>query len=212
MKNLSLKIKFILILLGMLAVKTSSFAQSSVTIDASQIYSNFIFTDSEENKGEGYSGNYSGAYSLGYQYSTEGGILLRASIGMRKAGATLVYDDANYNWNLQYANAKLGVGYMYKRDRFSPYIVVSPYYSHLLKANQRINNQDFDIKKSQSIKSMDYGVFASPGVQMTISEAISVYAEFNYMRGLLNIDADENGQKAYNTAYSLTAGVVFAIK
>jgi hypothetical protein len=215
------KMKTLLLLSGLIFISSSLMAQSSLTIDASQAYTNFLFTDSEGNKeNAAYSGNYSGSYSVGYQYAQ--GVLFRANIGMRKAGATTVIDETNYMWDLQYADVKLGIGYMFSGERIRPYFIASPYFAYLLKANQRINNEDFDIKKLEAIGNSDYGFFASPGIQLTLSDFISAYTQFNYMRGLQNLENDggstegsntaSSGQKAYNTAYSVSLGLSFTIK
>jgi len=212
MKNNSLKYKILLLSMGCFIFIKTSIAQSSMAIDASQVLSNFKFTDSEGNQDKSYSGNYSGAYSLGYRYASEGGLLIRTSIGMRKGGATLVFDGANYSWTLQYAELKLGGGYMFGQGRFKPYLSVSGYIGYLLKANQRVNNEDFDIINTQSLQKIDYGIIGSPGVQITLSDEISAYTQFSYLMGLQNIETDDNGQKASNVAYMLTLGIAFSIQ
>jgi hypothetical protein len=206
------KSKILLLLLGFMCINASLMAQSSLTLDASQQFSTFKFTDSQGSQDKNYSGSYSGAYSIGYRHGGElGGLLVRASIGMRKAGATMVYDDTNYMWDLQYADVKAGIGYMLFAERLQPYITASPYFAYLLKANQLINNENFDLLESGSLKSSDYGVFVTPGVQITLSDSFSVYIEFNYMMGLQNIETGNNEQKAYNHAYALTLGASFNI-
>lgn len=205
-----LTIKLFVFALGLSFLAGNVKAQSSLTIDASQAYTNFSFTDSQGNQEKIYDGNFSGFYSVGYQYSQN--LLLRGNIGMRKAGATTVIDESNYSWDFQYFDVKLGVGYMYGESRFRPYLLVSPYYAFLVKANQTIDNEDFDIKELNVINNNDYGVFVSPGVQFTVSEFISAYSQFNYMRGLQNLEGGESTQESHNIGYSLTLGLSFSIK
>lgn len=204
--------KILLIAFCLVIVRTASMAQSSLTVDASQVYSNFLFTDSAGVQDDSYSGSYSGAYSLGYRYSTEFGLFIRSGLGMRKGGATMQYDGANYMWTLQYAEIKAGVGYLYKTERFCPYLSVTPYFGYLLKANQKLNNEDYDIRNTNSIQKTDFGLYASPGVLIKLSDAVSAYAEFSYIRGFKNLETDANGQAAYNTGYAGTAGLAFTIK
>lgn len=206
----TIKTKILFITLCAVAATGSLMAQSSITVDASQVYSTFQFTDSQGNKDKSYSGIYSGAYSIGFRHGGElGGLIIRGSVGMRKAGATMVYDDMNYTWDLQYADIKAGVGYMMLGERVQPYFTASPYYSFLLKGNQMINNENFDVLKSGSLKNSDYGVFLTPGVQISVAESISIYAELSYIMGLQNLETADNGQKAYNRAYALTIGASF---
>lgn len=204
------KLKTFLSTLGLLLITTSMMAQSSITLEATQVYSTFKFTDSNSNQDKSYSGIYTGAYGLGYRFASEKGLLVRAGVGMRRAGATMVYDEANYMWDLQYADVKVGVGYIYSGARVKPYFTASPYFAYLLKANQALNHENFDALQSESLHATDYGVFLTPGLQFRLSDAVSAYTEFNYMMGLQNIDTDE-GEEAYNRAMGLTVGVSFTI-
>ncbi len=184
--------------------------QSTLTTEATPLYASFKFTDSEENKSnKDYAGIFTGGYGIGYRLITNGGFVLNADIGMRSAGATMVYDDMNYSWKLQYANAKLGIGYMLLNEKVSPYLIASGYFGYLVSGYQTINNEDFNIKKSDAISSTDYGIVVMPGIQINVSDEISVYFEFNYLMGLKNLEKDEN-QKSSNYAYGLTLGLSFA--
>lgn len=195
--------------------------QSSITIDASQQITNFVFVDGtglQDNtflifgKDNLYKPVYSGAYSLGYSYLLDFGMFFRVNLGMRKAGATMVYDASNYVWDFQYLQTKLGLGYAHDLGLFSPYIAVSGYYGSLLKANQRINNEDFDIMDSESIKKNDYGLIIPLGLRIDASDYISVFTEASYLLGLQNLETSNDGQKANNVAYMFTLGVSFTIQ
>lgn len=222
------------LILGLLLTMAASFslnAQSRLLIDASQQVTNFRFMDSDGLLDKTYAPVYSGAYNIGYAYTFDFGLFLRGSVGMRQAGATMVYDAANYQWDLQYLNTKIGAGYQLDLGMFSPYIAVSGFYGFLLKANQRINNEDFDIIASESIIRHDVGTVFSPGVKVNISDAITVYGEFSFLKGLQNVEAesdgkttfsyllgtknmvgDATGQVSTNTAYAITLGLSFAIQ
>jgi len=203
------KITIIWLLLGFTGFVTLVDAQSSLKVQASPLYASFKFFDSQDNKlNNEYSGTFTGAYGVGYRLVTEIGFMLNVDIGLRKAGATMVYDEMNYTWDLQYADGKLGVGYMLVKDIVSPYLNVSGYYGYLLRGFQTINNEEFNIKESESISTSDYGIAISPGIQITLSDAISTFFEFNYLMGLKNLEVDE-GQKANNIAYGLTLGFSF---
>lgn len=209
------KVKVFLFVLGFISA-TTAMAQSSLTIDASQLSSNFKFVDTQGTTDTSYLPTYTGAYSIGYQFATDGGFLVRTKIGMRNAGATMIYDDANYLWDLQYADAKLGLGYLFDIGMFKPYLTVSGYYAYLLKANQIQGSMNYDMIKAGEVQRSDYGVLASPGVQVTLSDYISVYSEFSYLMGLKNIETQQlEGvdavQEGYNRAYSLTLGLAFTI-
>lgn len=201
----------------MLVLCTSIFgfaanAQTGITVEASQMFTNFKFTDSEGNQDKEYTSNLSGAYHVGYRYDLDNGVVVQANVGMRTAGASLLYDNSNYNWDLQYVDVRLGVGYLYDMNGIKPYLMVSPYYGQLLKANQLLNNENFDLKASGELQTNDFGVFLSPGVQFDVSDYISVYSQFDYMMGLQNLETNTNGQQSQNVAMAISVGAVFALK
>lgn len=189
----------------------TSQAQSSLTIEGSQNITNFKFTNSLGEKVEGYGSSYSGGYALGYKYSLENGMYFPCKIGMRKAGATYIYDNANYLWSFNYFETRLGIGYNYSFGKFGAHISAMGYFGYLLKANQRLNNQDFDIRSTGDINKTDVGLFISPGANFTANEYISVYIDLNYMFGLGNLETDDT-QKSNNRMFGATLGLAFTIK
>lgn len=202
---------FIFCLIGFLSFNSKVNAQSNLTAEISQAITKFKFTDSEGSKDKGYSFNLSNAYHIGYKYTFDNGVFLQSNLGLRKAGATLVYDDANYQWDFNYFDFRLGGGYAYSFNDFDVFLAVSPYFSHLLTANQRVNNEDFNIIKSESIKRGDIGLFISPGAQMELSNSLTVYSQFDTMLGFKNIESATNGQKSTNLAFSLSLGLTLSL-
>jgi hypothetical protein len=204
------KNKIILILLAFMGFAASVNAQSALTIDASQLLGSFKFRDSQSNNlNSDYAGILTGASGIGYRYTTGNGIIIRTGLGLRNAGATMVYDNSNYSWDLRYADLKLGAGYIYKSDLVSPYLTLSGYFGYLLRGYQTLNNEDFDIINAESMKRTDYGILVTPGVQFSASETLGIYIEFSYLMGLANLETDP-GQKSANVAYMLTAGLSFS--
>ena len=224
--------KFLLISTLLFFLATAAInGQSRLFVDASQQLTNFRFADSEGFLDKNYAPEYSGAYSVGYSYEFDFGLFLKGNTGMRKSGATLVYDASNYRWDLQFLNTEIGAGYQYPLGMFSPYICISTYYGYLLKANQRINNEDFDIIDSESMIRHDVGIIFTPGVNVNISDAIRIFGEVSFLRGLQNVEAesegkttfsyllgtsklvsDISGQVSTNIAYQFTVGLSFAIQ
>ncbi|MBN2272889.1 MAG: outer membrane beta-barrel protein [Bacteroidales bacterium] len=204
------KIRIILIMLAFIGYAATISAQSSLTVKASPMYASLKFTDSQGTKlNSEYSGIFTGGYGLGYRLVTEGGFMVNVGAGIRKAGATMVYDEMNYTWDLQYAEGRLGVGYMLVSSDIGPYLDVAGYYGYLLRGFQTINNEDFNIKESESINNSDYGIVISPGVQIKLSYEIRTFIEFNYLMGLANLEKEES-QKSKTVGYGLTFGFAFA--
>ena len=203
--------KRILLILTLIGGSTMSFAQHDLTIEASQNITNFKFTNSAGEQVEDYKPNYSGAYALGYRYSLENGLYFPVKLGIRSGGATYVYDNSNYIWDLKYFESRLGVGYNYSFGKFGAHFTAMGYYGLLLKANQTLNNEEFDIRESGEIQTGDFGVFLSPGVNFEANEYINIYLDLNYMLGLGNLETNES-QTSNNTLMGATLGLAFSIK
>lgn len=181
-------------------------AQSCVNLEAAQVFSNFKYIDSKGIQDNTYSNKIVNALGLGYQYTSSKGFFVRAGLGMRKAGANLVYNNIRYIWSLQYTNLQAGIGYQYNKWRLKPYIAVLPYYAYLLDANQTIDSENYDIKANKSIKSSDFGLFIAPGCDITITKYISVFAEYKYILGLQNIESI-HGEQLFNRGFALNFGI-----
>jgi hypothetical protein len=187
---------------------TSISAQSkSITIEASQNITNFSFTNSNGELDKNYKPIYSGGYAIGYRFENEKGLLLAGKIGMRKAGASYIFDSYNYTWDLSYSEARLGIGYNYKMDKIGIHILGQPYFGYLLKGEQVLNNENFDILNTGYINKIDYGVILSPGVNFNLaSDMIKIYIDLNYLYGLNNLETNEE-QKSRNTMFGGTIGL-----
>ncbi len=195
----------LILLFPILLFATHLKAQSNVTFDAGQVFSTFKFIDTQGNQEKDLSSNIAGCFSIGYQYVQSNGLFIRANLGMRKAGASMIVDEINVDWNIQYADANLGLGYMLNKWRLKPYFSASPYFAYMLKANQTIGPDNYDIKKVKSMKTTDYGLFFSPGFKIAVSNSISFYAEYKYILGLQSLE--ESTQKSFNRGFSINLGV-----
>lgn len=192
------------------ALITSIQAQSGLTLEVSQLFTSFKFQDREGIKHNSeYQGLYTGAYGIGYRYVNDIGLIIKPGIGMRNGGANLVYDDVNYSWRLQYADLKLGLGYITPFETVNPYFLASGYYAFMLRGTQITHNETLNITESNLLSNIDYGLIFSPGVNIKLSDYISSYVELNYFKGLTNIEKDP-GQKTKNFAYGLSIGVAIS--
>jgi hypothetical protein len=207
MKLINKALICVCILLGTFTV---SKAQHSITVDVSQNVTNLSFTNSLGKKDKNYNSEYSTSYTFGYRYSLDNGVFFPGKLGMRKGGASYVFDSMNYFWDLQYADFRLGAGYNYSLGDFSVHASVTGYVGFLLKANQVINNENFDIKESDQFSNNDFGIFISPGVSYPVNDQISLYLDLNYMMGLKNLESTTD-QKSKNTLFGASLGVAFSL-
>lgn len=185
-----------------------SYAQSSVSFDAGQAFTTYKFVSSQGTNENDFTKNISGCFSLGYQNTWDNGLFIRINAGMRKAGASLIYNEMNVNWNVQYADANVGLGYIIKKWRFKPYLSASPYFGYMLRAYQTIGQDTYDIMKNNSMQTTDYGVFFTPGFKVTVSNYFAFYAEYKYILGLQNLEKSSD-QKSYNAGFSVSLGVSY---
>jgi hypothetical protein len=191
--------------------KKSSIEQPTLTFDAGQVFSTFKFIDSQGNQPKELTHNRSFGFSLGYRYPLPNGLFIRTNIGLRKAGASMIYEGLNINWNIQYADANIGLGYMYNKWRLKPYFSVSPYFGYMLKANQLIGAFNYDIKEIKSMKTTDFGLFFSPGLKIVLSKSIAFYVEYKYILGLKNLETATD-KKSTNRGWAINLGVAITVE
>lgn len=191
--------------------KKSSIEQPTLTFDAGQVFSTFKFIDSRGDKLKEFTHNRGFGFSLGYRYPLPNGLFIRINTGFRKAGASMIYEGLNINWNIQYADANIGLGYMYNKWRLKPYFSVSPYFGYMLKANQIIGAFNYDIKEIKSMKASDFGLFFSPGLKVAFTKSIAFYAEYKYILGLKNLETVAD-KKSINRGWAINLGVAVTVE
>jgi hypothetical protein len=182
------------------------FGQQSITIEVSQVFSTFKFVDSQGKVDKSYANIISTASGIGYRIITKKNVIGRVNLGLRKGGAALNVDGDSYSWTLNYVDLKVGAGYILSKWKLKPYLIVSPYYAYLLKANQSINSKNYDLKNTNSFKGTDLGVVGTFGLKYNITYDFSIFGEFNYIYGIQNNEVSGN-QKSFNRAYSFSLGI-----
>ncbi|MES2140417.1 MAG: hypothetical protein V4511_11985 [Bacteroidota bacterium] len=200
--------------------KKNAIEQPALTFDAGQVFSIFKFIDSQGNKPKEFTHNRTSGFSLGYRYPLLNGLFIRINTGLRKAGASMIYEGLYVNWNIQYADANIGLGYMYPKSYspikgwkggIKPYFSVSPYFGYMLKGNQLIAAFNYDIKKIKSMKATDAGLFFSPGFKIAFSKSIAFSAEYKYILGLKNLETAID-KKSTNRGWAINLGVAVTVE
>ena len=204
------KLMKLVVVMGCVLASYSADAQISLTVDASQNFSNLIFTQSDGQRDKNYKGKFVGAYDLGLQVAWPSGLYFESGFGVRYAGATYEYLGVQNEWDFQYINMHLGLGYRHQFESVGMYFSASPYYGYLARAHQRLNDQTMLLGQAD-IRNNDFGLFLKYGLNLPITEKLSANTGINYIRGLYNLEGDENGQNAINVAYGLSLGVAFKI-
>jgi hypothetical protein len=197
-------------LLTIVLCYNSSKAQSTVTFDAGQTFSKFKYSDSQGAITD-FTNNISGCFSVGYNYIGQNGIIIRSNAGMRKGGASLVYNETNVDWNLQYTDLNIGAGYSFNRWMVKPYVVVLPYVAYMLKGEQKIGDNTYNVIKNKTMSTLDYGVCFVPGLKVALTNTVAFYAEYKQILGLQNLEVTStNNQKTFNRGFSVNLGVAIS--
>ncbi|MES2286880.1 MAG: outer membrane beta-barrel protein [Bacteroidota bacterium] len=211
-KGLSLQFHItFMILLGLFFTKPVA-AQHYVNLEGAQVYSTFKFSSKISDKDQIFTDNPAyartvvSAFGLVYEYEHSNGLFVLGGVGMRKAGSSLVFNNIDYIWKMQYVDVKAGIGYQFNKWRIKPYAAVAPYYASLLNANQTVGQKSYDIKAGKFIKKYDLGFFLAIGFKATISKQISIFTEYNYILGLKNIETTAD-QYLYNRGFSIKVGL-----
>lgn len=195
-----------LLILSCLLLSSISYAQSSLTVEAGQNFTTLKYTNDDPDQIRDYTRNFSSSLNIGFEYALPQGVFFNSKVGLRKGGASYVYDDFNYRWDLNYAEVRLGLGYRYNWDKISVQFSTQGYYGYLYKAEQRLHNTTRDMLLAGTYEDMDAGLFFSPGVYYKLAENLSLGLDLNYMLGLMNIETDE-GQETKNELMGTSLGL-----
>ena len=171
---------------------------NQITIDFGQNFTKMQFIDDQGFADTSLKYNFSTALNVGYEYSFEKGLFIGAKIGYRPGGASYVFDDANYAWNLNYTEVRLGVGYAYDLGPVTARLSVEGYSAYLYRAKQQLHNLERDMLAAGSFRKWDHGLFITPSISYPIADNLDLGLGFNYMMGLHNIETDD-GQETKNT-------------
>jgi outer membrane protein W len=184
--------------------------QSALTVDFGQNFTNFKYTDAQGNENDSFESNFSNSLNVGYSYYLKQGIFFSSKIGYRKAGASYVFDDFNYKWNLNYTDFKLGIGYERDLGPLYAHFSVQGYAGYLFKAEQILHNTERDMLEDETLEEWDFGLFFTPGVSYAINEKVHIGLDFNYMLGLSNIETDKN-QETFNTLMGSSVNLIIKL-
>src|ERR1035437_1440149 len=141
--------------LSALFLTLNSFSQSFVSVNYTQIYSNLVFTDADGKKNDNLRADFKSAYAINYQKYFEKGLFIRAELGYKAFGAVSNFGTEKLSWDLNYIDANIGGGYMYKKYKVRPYIGASFYGAYLIRATQMIGADYYDMLKNKAIKNND---------------------------------------------------------
>lgn len=186
-------------------------AQLRLTVEGTQFVSNFMYSNSAGEQDKDYKFKLTGAYRVGYQIRFGKGFYFRNTVGVRESGATLIYHNVNNDWSLQYVDVQMGIGYLFETESVDLYLAASGYNAHVMRANQRLNNLNYDLVDLNEFKTNEFGVFFQGGFNVDLSPQLDLNIGVNYLRGLSNLETSDDAQSTFNTAMGFDLGIAFKI-
>jgi hypothetical protein len=199
-----------ILFLPILFFTLNSFSQNYVSVNYTQIFSNFIFKNSDGERDKTLKSDLKSAYALNYQKVFKKSFFVRGEFGYKTFGALSILNNQKLAWNLNYLDLNIGGGYIINNFKIKPYVGAAFYGSYLIRANQTIGENYYDMLQNNSIKKNDYGVNVYLGAIHSFSDFASIYVEVAQTRGLNQLETSSN-QKLYNTAISVRLGLMFLI-
>lgn len=186
--------------------------QNNIGVSFSQTYSTFRFKDSDGEKEDlKYTIKY--GYGLTWQQEIMENLFAEGSLTYNCKGATSTLGVQKLDWSLHYVNVSANIGYKMILGRLTPHGGAGLYYGRLLKAEQFIGSDYFDLIETDYIRKSDFGANIFAGIGYDYSDNGSVFVRLNETIGLLQLEKDEQStQRMFNRTFSIQVGLYFSIQ
>lgn len=190
----------------------SATAQDKIGISFTQNFSTLRFLDSENEKEDlDYAIKY--GYGISYQLGFSENFFGEGSLFYNSKGANSTLDLQKLDWSMDYINASVNGGYRFILNRLVPHFGVGVYYGRLMKADQFIGSDYYDMMSTDAIGKNDLGVNLFAGLDFEYSTDGVVFIRLTESMGLLNLENNqEANQKMFNRTFSIQLGLNFIIK
>ncbi len=199
-------IGFLMILSGLWV-----YGQEQVGLYFSHNFSTFRFLDNEGEK-EDLKFTIKNGYGFIFQKQFGSNVFAEGLLAYNNKGANSQIGNFKLDWSFHYVNIALNGGYRLNLGRLHPYGGLGIYYGRLLKADQFIGTEYYDLMTMDIISMNDSGVNVFGGVEFTHSRNGSVFIRLNQEMGLLQLErADDDNQKMFNRTFSIQLGLLFYI-
>ncbi|HOF20533.1 MAG TPA: outer membrane beta-barrel protein [Bacteroidales bacterium] len=186
--------------------------QNKIGVSFNQIYSTFRFKNSEgEIEDLKYTIKY--GYDIIWQYKILEVFFVEGSLSYNCKGASSTLGVQKLDWSLHYANAGVNAAYKMTIGRLSPHGGAGFYYGRLLKADQLIGSDYYNLMETNYIRKSDIGTNIFAGIAYDYSENGSVFIRLNEAVGLLQLEKNDlSSQRMFNRTFSIQVGLFFSIQ
>lgn len=187
-------------------------AQYNIGVSFKQNYSTLRFLDSESNKEDlDFAINF--GYGLSYQLEFSDEFYGEAMLAYNTLGANSTLGVQKLDWSLGYVQLGVHAGYKLDLRRLFPHVGLGAYYGRLMKADQFIGPDFYNLMDENDINKNDVGALIVAGLEYEYSRDGSVFIRFEESIGLLNLEQDqEASQSMFNRVFSIQLGLLFNIQ
>ena len=203
--------KKLILLLTLVASGLMAKGQNNIGLYFSQNFSTFRFLNNDGEKEDlKYTIKY--GYGLIYQIQFDSNIFAEGLLSYNNKGANSQIGNTKLDWSFHYVNLGINGGYKFNLGRIQPHVGTGFYYGHLLKADQFIGIDYYDLMSMDIISMNDLGLNIIGGMSYEYSRNGFVFIRLNQEIGLLQMEKDdEDNQKMFNRTFSIQLGLLFNI-
>ncbi len=197
------------LLLSLLVISFSLSGQQHLNFNATHQFSSLKFLDSN-----GVKADVTPKFSYGYAFSYEKvfkSIFIRPELGYRNNGAYANPDNIHVEWDFNYIDLNLSVGYRYDFGKFEPQISIGFYEAFLLNGKQKIGFMQFDLLEINAVEQVDFGINAEIGCRVEISEKSALFFGYRHSFGLAQLEISDTSQELYHRFGALNLGFSYKL-
>jgi hypothetical protein len=202
--------KKILLFLLLSGLCSRGFAQNHFHVKSGKTFSTFLFRNSENTKDESLDYITNNFLGLSYDFNLGKLHVLRPEVSYREGGARSEWNNRRLFWKLNYID--INFAYQIKVldfEKIKIYQGIAPGVGFLLSGEQYIGNDYFDVKKTGSLRKMDYGVNFMANAKIKVIENVYLTVEYRYGLGIRQIESNRNqsSQVSRNRFHAAIFGV-----
>ena len=198
--------------LGFLNYAQNGKALQQFNVQLGKNFSSFLYSNDAGEKDTNLSYRTGNQYLLGIGILLGSRQLIRPEIIYSEAGAKSSLQTKEINWKLNYLG--VGVNYFFEvlsksSFSFSPGVRIGCDY--LLKGEQTMGDERYNIKTNDALKVWNMNVGVCLNTRFKITESLFLTAEYRFNTGLIQIEKKDEGEKTRNISHSTLLGLSFKL-
>jgi hypothetical protein len=201
---------FLAISLGLISFAQKEKGIQQFNFHVGKNFSSFLYTNDAGEKDTNMTYTTGNQYGIGIGIALGSRHLVRPEVIYTEAGAKSSFQSTDLNWKMNYIG--VGANYMFKLINDSSFSIspgIRIGYDYLLRGEQTIGNERYNIKENDALKAWDLNAGACLNGRFKITETLYLNAEYRFNTGLNQIEKKDEGEKTRNIAHSALLGLSF---